>query len=225
MAEANKIHFQMSSECDNVTDVNDSIDVGLTPFHPLSVLHEICWRSVISVNFVVVLLIFVTLLGIIGNFGLLLVVMKNSYLRSAPNILIINIAVTDFLYIASTAPFYTKHEFGRPCWLMGSIACKFRHFLPMVAQAACIFSLTALSRERYSAIVHGVESRISRSAKRTVTTLIITWLAGIITGIPVLFFTETTHFDIMCLYMPVKSQWAKTYMLLVFAFLYIIPSQ
>ena len=225
VGKGDEILSEVTSDFDNDTDVylNNSNGAGFAPFHPLSVLQEICWRSVISLNFVVVLLIFVTLMGVIGNFGLLMVVMKNSYLRSAPNILIINITVTDFLYIASTAPFYTKHEFGRPCWLMGSVTCKFRHFLPMVAQAACIFSLTALSRERYSAIVHGVESRISRSARRTVVTLIITWLAGIITGIPVLFFTKTTHFDIMCLHMPVKSKWAQTYMLLVFAFLYIIP--
>ncbi|XP_072021029.1 LOW QUALITY PROTEIN: bombesin receptor subtype-3-like [Amphiura filiformis] len=192
-------------------------------FDPLDVLKDICWRSVISTNFVVVFLIIVTFIGLTGNVGLLLVVLRNPVLRSAPNILIINIVVSDLLYISSTAPFYTKHEFGRPCWLMGSVACKFRHYIPMVCQASCIFSLTALSRERYSAIVHGVESRISRSLKRTFWMVAAAWLAGLFVGIPVLFFTKTTHFDIMCLYMPVKSKWAQTYMVFIFAFLYIIP--
>ncbi|XP_072051257.1 bombesin receptor subtype-3-like [Amphiura filiformis] len=213
------------SNSSNITDshVNGSYIIPFVNFNPSVVLHLICWRSVISTNFVVVFLIIVTFIGITGNVGLLIVVLRNPVLRSAPNILIINIVVTDLLYIISTAPFYTKHEFGRPCWLMGSVACKFRHYIPMVCQASCIFSLTALSRERYSAIVHGVESRISRSLKRTFCMVGAAWFAGLLVGIPVLFFTKTTHFDIMCVYMPVKSKWAQLYMVLIFAFLYIIP--
>ena len=206
----------------NITDVlyNGST---LLLFDPLKVVNDLCYGTNISANFVVVFLVLVTLIGITGNVGLLWVILRNPVLRSAPNILIINIVVSDLLYISCTAPFYTKHEFGRPCWLMGSATCKLRHYVPMVCQGSCIFSLAALSRERYSAIVRGVECRISRSLRRTFWMVVTAWFAGIFVGIPVLFFTTTTHFDIMCVYMPVKSKWAQTYMVLVFAIFYVCP--
>ncbi|XP_072020179.1 bombesin receptor subtype-3-like, partial [Amphiura filiformis] len=155
--------------------------------------------------------------------GSLLVVLRNSYLRSAPNLLIINIMVADLLYIASTAPFYIKHEFGRPCWLMGLAACKIRHYVPIIAQASCIFSITALSRERYSAIVRGLETRISRNLRETLLTVTSAWVSGIVIAAPVLIFTRTTINDLNCLYMPVKSIPAQTYMFVLLLSLYVFP--
>ncbi|XP_072024563.1 galanin receptor type 1-like [Amphiura filiformis] len=198
-------------------------DDGDFIFNVMDYVNDICRRYPIRPNFVVIFLFVITALGIIGNVALLLVVLRNSYLRSAPNILIINIMIADLLYIASTAPFYIKHEFGRPCWLMGLAPCKIRHYIPVIAQASCIFSITALSRERYSAIVRGLESRISRNLRKTLLTVTSAWVTGIVIAAPVLFLTETTINDLNCLYMPVKSPHAKTYMFVIFAFLYVFP--
>ena len=192
-------------------------------FHPLDFVNAICWPFSIDANSVVIFLFCISLFGIMGNIALLLVVLRNSYLRSAPNILIINIMAADLIYIASTAPFYIKHEFGRPCWLMGRVACKFRHYIPVIAQASCIFSITALSRERYSAIVQGLETRLSRNHRHTTLTVAVSWVFGVIIASPVLYLTNTTIFDMNCLYMPVKSITAQTYMFVIFTFLYVFP--
>ncbi len=194
-------------------------------FNVLDFVSAICKHHPIQPNAVVILLIALTIFGVIGNVALLFVVLKNSYLRSAPNLLIINIMAADLLYIASTAPFYIKHEFGRPCWLMGLATCKIRHFVPVIAQASCIFSITALSRERYLAIVRGLESRISRNLQKTLLTMSLAWIYGITIALPVLFFTKTTINDLNCLYMPdVKFNIAATvYMFLLAASLYVCP--
>ena len=192
-------------------------------FHPLDFVSAICWPSPIFPNSVVIFLFVISVFGITGNISLLLVVVRNSYLRSAPNILIINIMMADLLYIGSTVPFYIKHEFGRPCWLMGHVACKFRHYIPVIAQAACIFSITALSRERYSAIVQGLETRLSRNHRHTTLTMASSWVFGVVIASPVLYLTNTTIFDMNCLYMPVKSITAQTYMFVIFTSLYLFP--
>ena len=194
-------------------------------FNPLDHIDAICYTSTIDINVPVMCLLLVTLIGVAGNVGLLLVVIRNTYLHSAPNIIIVNIAVADLIYISCTAPFYIKHELERPCWLYGSVACKLRHLVPTVAQATCIFSIVALSRERYGAIVRGIESRISRSLTGTLRTVCLAWLAGIIISLPVIFITDSVMFDILCVY-PYMGDYTtlpRIYVVFVCLILYILP--
>ncbi|XP_072041546.1 bombesin receptor subtype-3-like [Amphiura filiformis] len=177
----------------------------------------------LKLNVIVVILCIVSFIGVIGNGLLLMVIFCNHRLRNAPNMLIINVAIADILYILSNTPFYVLHELGRPCWGYGFVACQLRHYIPQVAQGGCIFSLTALSRERYAAIVKGLESRITRSVRRTVITTSLAWVFGVAIGIPVLFLTSTTLGGINCLYMPLRTKASEAYMMFLFVVVYLIP--
>ena len=186
-------------------------------------INSICKAVPVSINAVVSCLFFVTLIGLVGNFCVLFVVGKNKALQNAPNILIVNIAVADIIYIASTAPFYMQHEFHRPCWLHSEVSCKIRHYIPVVAQGVCVFSVVALSRERFTAIVRGLESRVTRTRRRTFLATFATWFLGNIIAVPVLFVTETTVFNLNCVYMPKRTALTRSYTISLFALLYLIP--
>ena len=184
---------------------------------------DLVCRLPLQFNAIVVFLVILNLSGVIGNICLLLVIFCNHRLRNATNILIINVAVADILYICCNAPFYMLNELGRPCWEHGLAACQLRHYIPQLAQGACIFSLIALSRERYSAIVKGLESRMTRSNRRTYITSSLAWVFGIATGIPVLILSTTTLGGINCLYMPLGTTASETYMMFLFIAMYLIP--
>ena len=187
----------------------------------------ICRPELDRIKHCIILFVF-TLIGLIGNLTLLCVIVFSKHLHSAPNILIVNLILGDLLYIFSTAPFNIRHEIIA-CWLLGPTMCKMKHYLPMVAQAACIFSLVALSRDRYNAIVRGLESRIKRRfVDNPVFTVSMSWLLGCVVSAPVLYFTETRLQDLfpgglLCQYMPMKDIEVKVYMMLVFGILYVIP--
>ena len=179
-----------------------------------------CIIRLIYMNHVITFSVF-TFFGLIGNFALLTAILRTASLRNAPNILLINITVADFLFIIVSTPFNILHELN-PCWLYGSIACKLRHYLPLVSQAVGILSLAALSRERYNAIVRGLQSRISRSTRRTLFVLAFTWITGFIIASPV-FYLSKTPLGIQCQFMPMNNIKSQVFMISKFMFLYIIP--
>ena len=175
----------------------------------------------LNLHHVIIFSVF-ALFGFVGNVMLLSVILRTAGLQNAPNILLINITVADILYMAIAAPFGIRHELT-PCWLFGLLACQFKHYLPLVAQAACIFSLAALSRERYNAIVRGLESRISRSTRRTLVVVAATWVLGIIIASPVFWITRTSAFGLLCQYVPMNNTLSQIFIVSQFVLLYIIP--
>ena len=182
---------------------------------------SICHMSLDNLGHCLVFFTF-TLIGVIGNVALLFSILVNKHLQSTPNIFIVNLTVADLVYMLATAPFNIRHELTA-CWRLGVAACKIKHYIPIVAQGACVFSLTALSRERYTVIVKGFESRAQKSARRTLIIVTLCWLAGALIGIPVLIITTTNSFGLLCSYMPMDDKRSKGYMLFLFMSLYVIP--
>ena len=188
----------------------------------ISISHQFCGLELDRLGHCTVFLLF-TLFGLIGNISLLFVILSSKHLHSAPNILIVNLAIGDLLYMVSTAPFNIRHELIA-CWLLGSTACKVKHYLPIVAHATCIFSLVALSKERHSAIVKGLQHRgKDRFIDQPMFSVSLSWITGLIIGSPVFVLSKTTTFGLLCVYMPMKDTFAEVYVVLLFLTLYVIP--
>ncbi len=203
----------------NMNETQEQMGNILMSFPELVRLY--CNLTLVHLNHVVTFSIF-TFIGLIGNIALLSVIVRTAGLRNAPNILLINLVVADCLYMSIATPFGILHELN-PCWLYGAIACKFKHYIQIVAQAVGVLSLAALSRERYNAIVRGLQSRISRSTKRTMIVLATTWIVGIIVASPVFSLTQTSGSGLLCQYLPMSKVWSKVYIIFQFLFLYILP--
>ena len=211
------------TDFEDVSSKNDTLNFNYFPGGIMANMFDLVCRRPLKFNVIIVFLFIVSLSGIIGNICLLCVVCFNRRLRNAPNMLIINVAIADILYIITNAPFYILNEFGRPCWGHGLVACQLRHYIPQVAQGGCIFILTALSRERYVAIVKGFESRMTSTKRRTLITAFLAWVFGITIGIPVLFLTSTPLGGINCLYMPLRTKSSQAYMMFLFIIVYLVP--
>ncbi|XP_072019679.1 gastrin-releasing peptide receptor-like [Amphiura filiformis] len=222
----------MATKHSNVFDVNITVhswdDTELLRHNDLikDIIKDICaiqedyvWRLVMFVIFLV--------FGIFGNIALLIIILKNRHLRNAPNILIINLTIADLLYIMVTGPIKFENEI-HPCWMSGRIPCALRNYAPVVCQCACAYSLVALSRERYSAIVHGVHSRKSRTKRVSFYWAILAWVLGFIVASPILttyFTTEKDIFNITisCQSVERGSGRAKIFEVCKLFMLYIIP--
>ena len=159
-------------------------------------------------------------IGIIGNLALLFIILNDRHLRNTPNVLISNLAFADLAYILVAGPIRIEHEL-HPCWLSSDTACALRNYAPVVCQCACVYSLVALSRERYSAIVKGIHSRNPRQMKVTFCWSLLTWVIGLLFAAPLL---SVSHVDFYtCKSMAHGSRGAQIYEVAKLLLLYLVP--
>lgn len=120
--------------------------------------HEFEYEVVHSIVVVVVPLFFgiIGILGLAGNSLVVVVVAANPRMWSTTNILIINLAVADLLFVIFCIPF-TAADFVLPYWPFGNIWCKIVQYLIIVTAYASVYTLVLMSLDR---LVH--QDRCSR---------------------------------------------------------------
>ncbi|XP_076302888.1 allatostatin-A receptor-like, partial [Lasioglossum baleicum] len=84
------------------------------------------------------------ILGLVGNSLVVIVVAANPGMRSTTNILIINLAVADLLFVIFCIPF-TATDFVLPYWPFGNIWCKMVQYLIIVTAYASVYTLVLMS--------------------------------------------------------------------------------
>ena len=87
----------------------------------------------------------------------MLVVAANQQMRSTTNLLIINLAVADLLFIVFCVPF-TATDYVLPFWPFGDIWCKIVQYLIVVTAYASVYTLVLMSLDRFLAVVHPITS-------------------------------------------------------------------
>lgn len=87
------------------------------------------------------------ILGLVGNSLVVVVVAANPEMRSTTNILIINLAVADLLFVIFCIPF-TATDFVLPYWPFGNIWCKIVQYLIIVTAYASVYTLVLMSLDR-----------------------------------------------------------------------------
>ena len=100
---------------------------------------------------IIFILIFV--IGLIGNCTLVYTVARNKNLQNTPNILIVSLATGDLLLILVSVPF-TATYFTFRYWPYGDVICKLNEFMQTLSLGVSVFTLVALSGDRYMAIVY-----------------------------------------------------------------------
>ena len=102
------------------------------------------------------------LVGVVGNALSCVVILANRSMRTPMNYLILNLAVADIIVVAFVAPrFILIHAFEHPDGFLGSLICKVftGSNFSWLGGSASVFSLVAISVERYFAIIHPYGNR------------------------------------------------------------------
>ena len=144
--------------------------------------------------------------GVTGNLALIGVVLINRPLRTLPNVLILNLAIGDFFYIICVGPAWIEFEYD-PTFDLPAFVCKLKHYMTLVSQGACVFSLTVLSFERYSVIVRGMQTRQSRKKLRTFLAVGAVWSLSFLLAIPAAIIADKTYFE----YPGMEGGWGECY--------------
>ncbi|XP_068674668.1 neuropeptide FF receptor 1-like [Montipora foliosa] len=133
---------------------------------------------------------FLVLVGVVGNTLCCLVIITNRSMRTPMNYLILNLALADIMVTMFIAPrFIFIHTFDHPLGLAGSIICKLftGGNFSWLGGSASVFSLVAISVERYFAVVHPYGSRGKLTIKKVKFVAVACWVFAIIFNLPLFF--------------------------------------
>ncbi|XP_049948021.1 neuropeptide CCHamide-1 receptor-like [Schistocerca serialis cubense] len=136
---------------------------------------------------VIFLLIFTA--GVLGNGTLVLIFIRHRNMRSSPNLYILSLALGDLLVILTCVPFIST-IYTVESWPYGMVICKLAETAREVSVSVSVFTLTALSVERYCAIAGPVAG-----ASRRVGPLLLAaiWLLAAAAAVPTALYTQVTE--------------------------------
>lgn len=127
------------------------------------------------------------LVGVIGNTLSCIVILTNRSMRTPMNYLILNLAAADIMVVAFVAPrFILIHAFQHPDGFAGSLICKLftGGNFSWLGGSASVFSLVAISVERYFAIVHPYGNRGKLTMKKLKYVVVACWALAVVFNLP-----------------------------------------
>lgn len=130
----------------------------------------------------VYLLIFLT--GLSGNLLTCAVIARHKKMRTPTNLYLVSLALSDLLVLFFGMPLEIYELWQNYPFPFGEGGCYFKTFLFETVCFASILNVTALSVERYIAVLHPLKTRYlstNRHAKRVIT---IVWAVSMICAIP-----------------------------------------
>ncbi|KAF6115284.1 neuromedin B receptor [Phyllostomus discolor] len=138
------------------------------------------------------LYLFIITVGLLGNIMLVRIFVTNSAMRSAPNIFISNLAAGDVLLLLTCVPVDASRYFFDE-WMFGEVGCKLIPVIQLTSVGVSVFTLTALSADRYRAIVNPMDVQTSGALLWTCTKAVGIWVVSVLLAVPEAVFSEVVQ--------------------------------
>ncbi|NXP76903.1 NMUR1 protein, partial [Ramphastos sulfuratus] len=148
---------------------------------------------------IIYLMIFVV--GAVGNTLTCIVILRHRFMRTPTNYYLFSLAVSDLLVLLLGMPLELYDLWSNYPFLLGTSGCYFKTLLFEAVCFASILNVTALSVERYIAVVHPLKAKyvVTRNhAKRVIITI---WALSVVCSIP-----NTSLHGLQPLYVPGRGQ-------------------
>ncbi|XP_072890863.1 delta-type opioid receptor-like [Hemitrygon akajei] len=202
--------FQKNISLDNGTRLNPANETTST-------IHAIAITALYSV---------VCVVGLIGNFLVMYVIVRYTKMKTATNIYIFNLALADAL-ATSTLPFQSA-KYLMNTWPFGELLCKIIISIDYYNMFTSIFTLTMMSVDRYIAVCHPVKALDFRTPMNAKIVNVCMWLLSSAIGVPVMVMAITRPDDngsVMCgiQFPEPRRYWENVTKICVFIFAFVIP--
>ncbi|XP_051529580.1 pyroglutamylated RF-amide peptide receptor-like [Myxocyprinus asiaticus] len=134
----------------------------------------------------VVMYVIIFVLALVGNSLVVYIVVRKRAMRTATNIFICSLAVSDLLITFFCIPFTLLQNISSE-WLGGVLVCKTVPFVQTTAIVTGILTMTCIAIERYQGIVYPLKMKRQYTPKRAYKMLGLVWIAAVMVGSPMLF--------------------------------------
>ncbi|XP_071448613.1 orexin receptor type 2-like [Hetaerina americana] len=110
--------------------------------------------------------------------------------NSVTNYFLVNLSVADLLVTFICMPMAVGQSVHR-LWLYGEAMCKLTYYLQGVSVGASVFTITAMSIDRYLAIRHPMAFRKVFNRKSTLMVIVVLWCVSLAIFVPLLWVRRT----------------------------------
>ncbi|XP_048115686.1 tachykinin receptor 1b [Alosa alosa] len=167
----------------------------------------------------------IVIVSVVGNIVVIWIILAHKRMRTVTNYFLVNLAFAE----ASMAAFNTVINFVYSVhneWYFGTGYCGFHNFFPIAAVFASIYSMAAIALDRYMAIIHPLQQRLSAVETKVVIGVI--WVLALLLAFPQYFYSSTAELPgrVVCyLDWPEYKIWdfKLTYQICVMVLIYILP--
>lgn len=122
-------------------------------------------------------------IGMVGNSMVVAVIYRYMKLKTVANVFVLNLAISDLTFLVTLPMWATFTALGYH-WPFGSFLCKASAGLAIFNLYTSIFFLTALSVDRYLAIVHPMGSQRRRTLVYARITCVLVWVFAFVLSMP-----------------------------------------
>ncbi|CRK88961.1 CLUMA_CG002658, isoform A, partial [Clunio marinus] len=129
------------------------------------------------------------IVAITGNSIVLWIVLAHRRMRTITNYFLLNLSIADLLMASLNCVFNFIFMIDSD-WPFGSTYCTINNFIANVTVAASVFTLVAISFDRYIAIMRPLQHRTSR--KKAILFVLIIWLTSSILAAPCLIYSHVS---------------------------------
>ncbi|XP_026477650.1 uncharacterized protein LOC113383610 [Ctenocephalides felis] len=142
--------------------------------------------SAMEKHVIVPLYSIIFLLSFSGNLLVLLTLARNKRMRTVTNVYLLNLALSDLLLGVFCMPFTLVGQLLRN-FIFGGTMCKLIPYFQAVSVSVGVWTLVAISLERYFAICRPLESRRWQTRKHAFKMIITVWICSLLWNGPILF--------------------------------------
>ncbi|OXA57810.1 neuropeptide FF receptor 2 [Folsomia candida] len=213
-------------------------EVNTTAFHNGNVsindiLEEFTWDHHYLYHhpeniFLIAIYLPVFLIALIANIFVIAVFIKYRSFRTVTNCFLLNLSCADLLVSLICMPAAVGQAI-HSAWLFGDFICKASHYMQGVAVGASVFTLTAMSLDRYLAIRHPLKRKNFVTKKLTLKVIFFIWVISLSMFSPILYVRRTdgfrflTHDFVFCLEEWSNSITQRLFGSVVFVVVYALP--
>ncbi|XP_042235522.1 gastrin/cholecystokinin type B receptor-like [Homarus americanus] len=126
------------------------------------------------------------MLGVLGNSLIIYTIVRYSGMKSTTNVFLASLASADLLLILICVPIKTAKVFAYS-WTFGWFLCKGIHYLQNVSAICSVLNLTAMSMERYYAILFPFRAKYILTVHQAQKMTALVWVLSILLSTPILF--------------------------------------
>jgi hypothetical protein len=131
--------------------------------------------------------IVIFVLGVMGNGVLLLIFVKHKEIRTAPNIMIFNLALADIVNLFANAPLYYVSKYYSEWIFLDVYGCRVFVTFRFLNHTVIELSIVALSAQRYCAVATALDYPTSRrlsARSKTILFILTVWLTALVLALP-----------------------------------------
>ncbi|XP_056135297.1 gastrin-releasing peptide receptor [Lampris incognitus] len=154
--------------------------------------HQAMWYTGVAIASVYSVII---AMGLVGNITLIRTFCSSASVRNVPNLFMTSLALGDVLLLLTCAPVDASRYLAEE-WLFGRVGCKVIPFIQLTSVGVSVFTLTALSADRYKAIVKPLDIQTSSTTTSIVLRAALIWLLSVILAVPEAVFSDLHTFSI-----------------------------